>query len=76
MSTDVILPQLGLTMADGTLVEWLVAEGDTVDVGTLIFALETDKSVQEIESPAAGVIRDLKPTGEIYDVGAILAVID
>ena len=76
MAHEVVLPQLGLTMTDGNLAEWLVKDGDVIQTGAAIFSLETDKSVQEIESPAAGKIRILKAAGQTYAVGEILAVIE
>jgi pyruvate/2-oxoglutarate dehydrogenase complex dihydrolipoamide acyltransferase (E2) component len=76
MAHEVVLPQLGFSMTDGSLVEWLVKDGDNIQTGAAIFSLETDKSVQEIESPAAGKIRILKAAGQTYAVGEILAVIE
>jgi len=76
MAHEVVLPQLGFSMTDGSLVEWLVKDGDDIHAGAAIFSLETDKSVQEIESPAAGKIRILKAAGQTYAVGEILAVIE
>jgi len=63
-------------MTDGNLAEWLVKDGDVIQTGAAIFSLETDKAVQEIESPAAGKIRILKAAGQTYAVGEILAVIE
>jgi len=57
MATKVILPQLGQTMEEGTIVEWLVSEGDTVGRGDVLFTVESDKAVLEVESRAKGVLR-------------------
>jgi pyruvate/2-oxoglutarate dehydrogenase complex dihydrolipoamide acyltransferase (E2) component len=73
---EVLLPQLGFSMEEGILVEWLVQDGDQVSRGDLLYSLETDKSVQEIEADVAGRLRIVKPPGETYPVGTVLGVID
>ncbi|MEM6300572.1 MAG: biotin/lipoyl-containing protein [Pseudomonadota bacterium] len=75
MSTKVLLPKLGMAMSEGTLNEWLVKDGETVTEGQVICAIENDKSVQEIEAPAAGVISLIGEEGETYDVDTVLAEI-
>ena len=75
MSFTVVLPQIGFSMSEGTLTEWLVADGATVREGDPIYALESDKSVQEVESPAAGVLKILAEPGKTYQVGDVLAEI-
>ncbi|MBK5010931.1 biotin/lipoyl-binding protein [Pseudomonas sp. S60] len=75
MSTQVLLPKLGFSMNEGTLAEWLVADGATVKEGEVLYALESDKSVQEIEAPASGTLKIVAPAGETYEVGALLAEI-
>ena len=57
MATKVILPQLGQTMEEGTIVEWLVNEGDPVGRGDVLFTVESDKAVLEVESRSKGVLR-------------------
>ena len=76
MSTDVVLPKIGFSMIEGTLTEWFVNHGDEVQEGQLIFAYESDKSVQEVESPGSGVIRIFGELGEVYQVGQLLALIE
>jgi pyruvate/2-oxoglutarate dehydrogenase complex dihydrolipoamide acyltransferase (E2) component len=76
MSIEVRIPKLGMSMTEGTLVEWLVADGASVKEGEPIYTLETDKANQEIESPAAGVIRVSAPIGEVYEVGVLIASIE
>lgn len=75
MATEVILPKLGFSMNEGTLSEWLVADGARVEEGQPLFALESDKSTQEVESPATGTLKILKETGETYEVGTVLGEI-
>ena len=75
MATTVILPKLGFSMNEGTLSEWLIADGGEVKEGDPLFALESDKSTQEVEAPASGTLRILKQPGETYEVGTVLAEI-
>lgn len=69
MSTSLTIPKLQMSTTEGTLAEWLVADGETVTEGQPIYSLETDKSVQEIEAPASGKLVQKLPAGETYDVG-------
>lgn len=75
MSTQVLLPKIGFSMNEGTIAEWLIADGATVEAGQPLYALESDKSVQEIESPASGTLKILAQAGEVYEVGVVLAEI-
>ena len=75
MATEVLLPKIGFSMNEGVLAEWLVADGDQVSEGQVIYLLESDKSTKEVESPASGTIRIAAQVGETYEVGAVLAVI-
>lgn len=59
MVTKVIMPQMGLTMEEGKIVEWLKKEGDHVEKGEPLFQIETDKVTLEVESPGAGVLRKI-----------------
>lgn len=72
---DILLPKLGFSVAEANLVEWMVADGAKVTKGDPLFALESDKSVQDIEAPADGVLRILKPAGEVYEVGTLIGEI-
>lgn len=59
MAKEVRLPQLGQTMEEGTIVNWLVAVGDEVKKGDVIFEVETDKATLEVESPDEGVVKHI-----------------
>ena len=76
MPTDVLLPKLGFAMNEGTLTEWLVPDGAQVVEGAPLFTLESDKSVNEVESPASGTLRIHKQPGEAYPVGVVLGIIE
>ncbi|MBN1139068.1 MAG: 2-oxo acid dehydrogenase subunit E2 [Anaerolineae bacterium] len=76
MPFEIIMPQLGLTMEKGTVVDWLVDEGDAIAIGDEILQVETDKSVVAVESREAGTLaRILVPAGQEVAVGAVLAII-
>ncbi len=75
MPFEITMPQLGLTMEKGTVVEWLVAGGDPVTPGQEIFQVETDKAVVAVEARNEGTIaRVLVPAGAEVAVGTVLAV--
>jgi pyruvate/2-oxoglutarate dehydrogenase complex dihydrolipoamide acyltransferase (E2) component len=76
MATEVLLPKLGFSMNEGILAEWLVEHGAHVVEGQPLFSLESDKSTNEVESPATGILKILKQTGETYEVGTVLAAIE
>jgi pyruvate dehydrogenase E2 component (dihydrolipoamide acetyltransferase) len=72
---EIKMPQLGLTMEKGTVVKWLIAEGDTFSPGDEILEVETDKAIVVVESHQAGTMRQiLVSVGEEVAVGAVLAV--
>ena len=75
MATQVLLPKIGFSMNEATLAEWMVQDGATVKEGQPLYAIESDKSVQEIESPASGALKIIAQVGEVYEVGAVLAEI-
>jgi pyruvate/2-oxoglutarate dehydrogenase complex dihydrolipoamide acyltransferase (E2) component len=75
MASRLKIPKLGMSMTEGTIVEWLVADGSDVAVGDPVYVLETDKTQNEIPSPVAGRIRFVAEEGETYDIGTIVAEI-
>ena len=76
MATRVDMPQLGLTMETGTILRWLVAEGETVEKGKPVVLIQTDKVEYEVESPAAGtVLRVVGKEGAEMPVGTLMAVL-
>jgi pyruvate/2-oxoglutarate dehydrogenase complex dihydrolipoamide acyltransferase (E2) component len=72
---QVLLPQLGFSMEEGQVVSWLVEDGAEVSAGQILYEMEGDKAVQEVEAPASGRLRILAPTGVIFPVGSVLAEI-
>ena len=74
MPADIIMPKLGLTMEEGTVVRWLAREGEHIVQGAPLLEVETDKVVVEVEAPASGVIGAIQVReGEKAPVGALLA---
>jgi len=69
MSTTLFIPRLAQSMTEGTITEWLVADGETVIEGQAIYRLETDKTESEIDAPASGVLRIEADPGEELAVG-------
>ena len=69
MSTSLTIPRLEMSMTEGTLSEWVVADGVTVNEGDVIYILETDKTARDIEAPVSGTLVHKVAAGETYDVG-------
>jgi pyruvate/2-oxoglutarate dehydrogenase complex dihydrolipoamide acyltransferase (E2) component len=67
---------LSMGMTEGILYEWLVADGAAVQEGTQIYSIESDKSIQEVEAPASGVLRIVAKIGETYPVGELIGTIE
>ena len=76
MATDVVMPQMGESIAEGTIVRWIKKVGDKVDRDEPLFEISTDKVDAEIPSPAAGVVSEIRvKEGETVPVNSIVAVI-
>jgi pyruvate dehydrogenase E2 component (dihydrolipoamide acetyltransferase) len=74
--TNVVMPQMGESIAEGTIVRWIKKIGDSVDRDEPLFEISTDKVDAEIPSPAAGVLTDIKvKEGETVPVNSVVAVI-
>jgi pyruvate dehydrogenase E2 component (dihydrolipoamide acetyltransferase) len=73
---DVLMPQLGETVAEGKIVKWFKAAGDAVTPGENLFEIETDKTSMEVPSTVAGTLTDIRfQVGDVAKVGAVVAVI-
>jgi 2-oxoglutarate dehydrogenase E2 component (dihydrolipoamide succinyltransferase) len=74
--TDVVMPQMGESIAEGTIVRWIKKVGDRVERDEPLFEISTDKVDAEIPSPAAGVVSEIRAReGETVPVNSIVAVI-
>ena len=76
MPVDVILPELGESVTEAILVEWLKSSGDAVAVDEPLAVIETDKADVELPAPSAGVLQTLKADGDTIQVGETIATID
>ena len=73
---DIVMPQLGETVTEGTIAAWHKKAGDTVEKGEMLLDVETDKVATEITAPATGVVSSINiDEGDTVDVGTVLAVI-
>ncbi len=76
MATDVVMPQMGESIAEGTIVRWIKKVGDPIDKDEPLFEISTDKVDAEIPSPGAGVLLEIKvKEGETVPVNSVVAVI-
>ena len=76
MATEIMLPQWGMEMQDGTVVKWLKNEGDSVEKGEPLVEIETAKLTSEMESSASGVLAHiLVQVGETVPVRAVLGIV-
>ena len=74
--TDVVMPQLGESVTEGTITKWFKNVGDHVAEDETLFEVSTDKVDSEVPSPAAGYVVEIKvPEGETVDVGTLLVVL-
>jgi 2-oxoglutarate dehydrogenase E2 component (dihydrolipoamide succinyltransferase) len=76
MPTDVIMPQMGESIAEGTIVRWIKKVGDQVERDEPLFEISTDKVDAEIPSPAAGVLTEIRASeGQTVPVNSVVAII-
>jgi len=76
MPTDVVMPQMGESIFEGTITKWLKQPGDTVEKDEPLFEISTDKVDAEIPSPAAGVLTEIRsPEGATVNINTVVAVI-
>jgi 2-oxoglutarate dehydrogenase E2 component (dihydrolipoamide succinyltransferase) len=76
MATDVVMPQMGESIAEGTIVRWIKKVGESVDRDEPLFEISTDKVDAEIPSPVAGVVTEIRAKeGETVPVNSVVAVI-
>ncbi len=76
MPVDVVLPELGESVTDAILVEWLKSDGEAVTVDEPLAVIETDKADVELPAPSAGVLHTLKADGDTIEIGETIATID
>lgn len=73
MATEILLPQLGLTMNEGLILEWAKEEGDSVEKGDLLFNIESDKATVDVEAQEDGILgKIVVPEMETVPVGTVV----
>ncbi len=73
---EMIMPKMGESVAEATIIKWLKAEGDTIDADESVLEIATDKVDSEVPSPGAGkLVKRMFQEGEVVKVGAIIAII-
>ena len=76
MSFEVVMPRLGWNMEEGALAGWRKKDGESVTAGEILFEVESDKAIQEVEALESGILRmspDSPPLGKLVPVGTLLA---
>src|SRR6202040_1385580 len=77
MAVDVIMPQMGESIFEGTITKWLKKPGDKIERDEPLFEISTDKVDAEIPSPSAGVLKEIKVNeGQTVPIQTVVAVID
>jgi pyruvate dehydrogenase E2 component (dihydrolipoamide acetyltransferase) len=77
MPTDVVMPQMGESIFEGTITKWLKQPGDKINRDEPLFEISTDKVDAEIPAPAAGVLKEIRAAaGQTVQVNTVVAVID
>ncbi len=77
MPTDIVMPQMGESIVEGTITKWLKKPGEKVQRDEPLFEISTDKVDAEIPAPSAGVLREIKvPEGTTVQVNTVVGVID
>ncbi len=75
MALDFLMPKLGLTMEEGTILEWLLDDGAAVEPGTPVLRIETDKVESDVEAAGAGRLHRLAEVGSTHPCGAVIALL-
>lgn len=72
----IVMPQIGMTMVEGTIEEWKKKDGDHVEKGEIIMEFSTEKLTNELAAPESGTLKVLVPEGEIAACGDPIAEIN
>jgi pyruvate/2-oxoglutarate dehydrogenase complex dihydrolipoamide acyltransferase (E2) component len=75
MAVPVRIPKLGVAMTEGSITEWFFSDGDRVEEGQLLYVLATDKTENDIEAPASGILSIQSEVDTEYEVGTTIAEI-
>ena len=72
----ITMPQIGMTMVEGTIENWKKQSGDQVEKGEVIMEFSTEKLINELTAPESGILKILVDEGEIAECGAPIAEIN
>ncbi|MBV7338777.1 alpha/beta fold hydrolase [Chloroflexi bacterium TSY] len=76
MAVEIVMPKWGMTMQEGTIGQWLIAEGEAVEEGQELVEIESDKITNVVEAPASGILgRIVHPAGTELPIGQVIAFI-
>src|SRR3954469_12892915 len=76
MSVEVVMPQMGESITEGTVSKWLKQVGERVEKDEPVLEISTDKVDAEVPSPGAGILLEIRtPEGDTVEVGTIVAII-
>ena len=76
MATEILLPKIGFSMTEAQVSEWMFGDGEEVKEGEVLYLLEADKSANEVEAPATGILRIVVEEGVTKQVGEVLGYIE
>ena len=75
MSVDIVIPALGESITEGTILRWLKNAGDAVERDEIVVEIETDKATMEVAAPETGTLSEiLKPAGEKVEIGEVIGL--
>ena len=72
----VFMPQIGMTMVEGTIEKWIRTDGEKVEKGEIILEISTEKMTNEIEAPASGVLHIIAQEGDVVACGEPIAEVE
>jgi len=75
MPSEIYLVKVGMTMEEGTVEEWYVADGDRVETGQMLYRLETEKVNLDVDAETSGVVKHLAPAGTTLEPGHVVGLI-
>ena len=73
---QILVPRMGLSVEEVTIVEWMIEDGQSVTKGQTVCTVETDKSTIEIEAPETGILFHAADQAEVCELGAPLGIIE
>ena len=76
-SVELLVPKLGMDTTEATITSWMIAEGESIQVGTSLVELETEKVNFVVESEVTGTLAKIvEPEGAVVPVGGVLAILE